>query len=178
MGCSLHDQGAIWICWIPSHMLWTGYSSSSALVAVCLLSTSVVQIYGAVQKSFPNNLVCRGLATSEWPWTRMKYFGVRKECSGCTHQVFLSLLVLARLPMAPVLSMADSHALGKQLCLPHETSFVPTSDRLKTFFQAQPEHFDGALTLHFHAFTSCPLRPALSPRSQRHQWARTSAIPF
>lgn len=36
------------------------------------------------------------------------------------------------LPMAPVLSMTDSHALGKQLCLPHQISFVPTSDRLQT----------------------------------------------
>lgn len=37
-----------------------------------------------------------------------------------------------QLPMAPVWPMDDSHALGKQLCLPYQISFVPTSNRLKT----------------------------------------------
>lgn len=40
----------------------------------------------------------------------------------------------------------------------------------------EPESFDGALTLHFHAFTHCPPHSSPSPRPQRFQCARTSAI--
>lgn len=157
MGCSFHDQGVIWIYWIPSHMLWVGYSSSFALIAVCLLATSVVQIHGAIQNSLPNNLACRVLAMSKWPWNRVKYFGVRKECCGSRHQVSPPGHTHLWHHSCPQLT----HILWVCSCAYPMKSLLfqlQTGSRHTLCFLGQPEHFDGAVTCPwFHRLptTSC-----------------------
>lgn len=113
-------------------------------------------------KLTPKYLGAWGLSMSEWSWTMVKYFGVRKKCSSSMHQVFLSLFLLATLSYDSSPAHGWLTCLSEQLCLPHQISFVPPSDRLnaRTWLCGSARTF---LTLYFHAFTTLSPHLTLSP---------------